>query len=341
MKKVSKKRKKKNILKKFFKGFTLVELLAVIVILAIIMLIAIPAVLETMETVRRKSFIEYVDKVSTLSQKQMAEDQMMGNVSASECLVYNIKTQLGLNNTGDYEGWVLIKPSNNDIYVTLFDDNYVIIGYHYSDSSLKMDDYIQKKTNENASKLTVEELCKSSLCSTCSVDGTEIDVSESEVGSYSVTKLRLYINSRIYSSVMVRSTPAEAMADWQDIIGTPGETRPFYLKHTLENNIIKENYIGFVITREMAAANSGMKAGTYSIRGGVVEMNLAEKPIYEVNKTVLLKAFGSSNCTESDLSLSCSVSGLGGSVSPTGFIVVGEPGSHGCAINSDASTNCN
>ena len=45
------------------KGFTLVELLAVIVILAIIMIIAIPAVLNTMETAKRKSMINFAEKI--------------------------------------------------------------------------------------------------------------------------------------------------------------------------------------------------------------------------------------------------------------------------------------
>ena len=187
MKKSCKKKKRKNSLKKIFKGFTLVELLAVIVILAIIMIIAIPAVLNTMESARRKTFAEYVDKVSTLSQKQLAEDQMLGNKSLGECIVYNVKTGLGLNNTGDYVGWVLINPSKNDIYVTLYDDSYVIVGYHYSDSSLKIDDYIQKKTSDNESKLTVEELCKSSSCSSCNVDGATVTGKEPEVGPFIVS----------------------------------------------------------------------------------------------------------------------------------------------------------
>ena len=99
-------------------GFTLVELLAVIVILAIIMLIAIPAVLSTLESARKKTFIEYVDKSAGLAQKQITEDQLNGNM-ASACIIYNIKTDLGLSNTGDFNGWVLIDSNTNDIYITL------------------------------------------------------------------------------------------------------------------------------------------------------------------------------------------------------------------------------
>ena len=298
------------------KGFTLVELLAVIVILAIIMIIAIPAVLNTMETARRKAFSEYVDKVSSLSQKQLAEDQMMGTKSLIECTVYNVKTGLGLNNTGDYEGWVLINPSKNDIYVTLFDDDYVIIGFHYSDSSLKMDDYIQKKNAENSSKLTVEELCKISSCSTCEVDGTSVDGNNS--GAFVTSSISTQIGSTIPSGVNLRSTPQQAMADWQNITGISGDTKPVFLKHKIENNIIKESYAGFVVTSEMAAANPGMTAGTYALKGGIEEGNLA---IYEANKQVLLKAFGASYCTEDNNShFRCEVSGLGADVETIGYV---------------------
>ena len=296
------------------KGFTLVELLAVIVILAIIMIIAIPAVLNTMETARRKAFSEYVDKVSSLSQKQLAEDQMMGTKSLIECTVYNVKTGLGLNNTGDYEGWVLINPSKNDIYVTLFDDDYVIIGFHYSDSSLKMDDYIQKKNAENSSKLTVEELCKISSCSTCEVDGTSVDGNNS--GAFVTSSISTQIGNTIPSGVNLRSTPQQAMTDWQNITGISGDTKPVFLKHKIENNIIKESYAGFVVTSEMAAANPGMTAGTYALKGGIEERDLASRPIYEANKQVLLKAFGSSYCTDYNSYFRCEVSGLGADVDP-------------------------
>ena len=133
--------------KKYFndKGFTLVELLAVIVILAIIMLIAIPAVLSVLESARIKSFTEYVDKSTGLAQKQLAEDQMNGNL-ASACVIYNIKTDLGLTNTGDFNGWVLIDSNTNDIYITLFNDDYGLAAFHYNDSTLKVGDYIKKKS---------------------------------------------------------------------------------------------------------------------------------------------------------------------------------------------------
>jgi type IV pilus assembly protein PilA len=113
--------KKKN-------GFTLVELLAVIVILAIIMIIAIPAVLETMQSARKKTFKEYAMKMTSEGQKTYLADQLTMNPGS--CTLYKIKTDLGLNNTGDYNGYVVVKnlTDKQKVYVTLYDDEYMIYG---------------------------------------------------------------------------------------------------------------------------------------------------------------------------------------------------------------------
>jgi len=342
MKKSCKKKKRKNSLKKIFKGFTLVELLAVIVILAIIMIIAIPAVLDTMESARRKTFAEYVDKVSTLSQKQLAEDQMLGNKSLGECIVYNVKTGLELNNTGNYEGWVLINPSKNDIYVTLYDDNYVIVGYHYSDSSLKIDDYIQKKTSDNESKLTVEELCRSSSCTTCNIDDTIIDKADLESGLYVFTSKNIKIGSPIPEGVNVRNNLDDAMKDW---LNYPGRLNPVMryvcLELKLENNLINEGYVKFKVTKERAETNPGMKAGTYTLRGGINESSLENRPIYEANKKVLLEAFGSSYCTEEarDGAIACRAKDWYAHAESDGWVVASDDGDM-CHVSSDYSLGC-
>ncbi len=119
-------------MKKTNKGFTLVELLAVIVILAIIMIIAIPAVLETMQSARKKSFKEYAMKVTNEGQKTYLADQMTSNPGS--CALYKIKTDLGLNNTGDYNGYVVVKNLTNKqkIYVTLYDNEYMVYGVELS-----------------------------------------------------------------------------------------------------------------------------------------------------------------------------------------------------------------
>lgn len=113
-------------------GFTLVELLAVIVILAIIMIIAIPAVLNTMQTARKKTFMEYVQKVYNTVQSKWVERSLNGIGNPEGVYVYNIKTDLGLSSTGSYGGYVLIfsyasdGEVNEDYYLYVWDDQYAI-----------------------------------------------------------------------------------------------------------------------------------------------------------------------------------------------------------------------
>ena len=133
------------------KGFTLVELLAVIVILAIIMIIAIPSVLGTMTTARQKSFCEYVTKVYMAAQNKYMAAQTLGDTyvignqtatnvpytkgestATSSGFYYDVREDLGLENVGDYNGYVMIvKPTASDskphFVVVLWDSNYMLV----------------------------------------------------------------------------------------------------------------------------------------------------------------------------------------------------------------------
>ena len=106
------------------KGFTLVELLAVIVILAIIMIISIPAVLNTMTSARKKTFGEYVTKVYDAAQKKYMSDEMLGN--SITYVQYDITKDLGLDNTGDFRGYVVFYKNgvDTDVYIGLSDNEY-------------------------------------------------------------------------------------------------------------------------------------------------------------------------------------------------------------------------
>ena len=170
--------------KRFYNGgFTLVELLAVIVILAIIMLIAIPAVLNTLTAAKRKSFVEYVDKIFLITQKQVVEEETMGNPVVG-CKTYYIKKDLGLTSTGNYDGFVLVKNDGfNDIayYITLHDDEYKVESYLY-DGSLDTENLEYYNSEEELDNMLA---CASAGCSSCSMDG---DVSATEICS-SITQV--------------------------------------------------------------------------------------------------------------------------------------------------------
>jgi len=152
-----------EIVDRFFRGFTLVELLAVIVILAIIMLIAIPAILESLESAKRKAFIEYSGKAYLATQNEYLEDQLLGNPVES-CVMYNITSDLGLNNTGDYKGYILIVNDGSSIkyYMTLYDNNYIIGPKEYNDINfnvITINSYKNEKDDDIRKKLAAYAEC--------------------------------------------------------------------------------------------------------------------------------------------------------------------------------------
>ncbi len=83
-------------------GFTLVELLAVIVILAIIMIIAIPSVLSILQTSKLRSFELFGKKALMETEKKDLEREINSIGSSAGMYVYDIKNDLGINNTGNY-----------------------------------------------------------------------------------------------------------------------------------------------------------------------------------------------------------------------------------------------
>ncbi|MCX4365894.1 MAG: type II secretion system protein [Bacilli bacterium] len=117
-------------------GFTLVELLAVIVVLAIIMIIAIPSVLDTMNNARRKSFVLEAQKVFKSTQEQYTMDSQ-SSIPGAGVYIYNIKTDLGTADTGNYLGFVIVDATNVDdpqYTIYLWDNNYMLFRYNVNAS---------------------------------------------------------------------------------------------------------------------------------------------------------------------------------------------------------------
>ena len=131
----------------------------------------------------------------------------------------------------------------------------------------------------------------------------------------------VWIEKAIPNEIITYQTPELAMAALKQASGNAD--RPFFLKHTLINNIVTDSYVGFVITPEMAEAHPGMTAGTYYIQGSKLEElvgdnwrckneykieNACVDPNYNSKKDILLNAFGSSYCTEYSSYFICVVS---------------------------------
>ncbi len=79
---------------------------------------------------------------------------------------------------------------------------------------------------------------------------------------------QLTINQIVPDTTILRTNPNEAMADWGRIMGISGSTKPFYLKHKIQNNIVKESNLIFIVSEQMASENPGMIAGTFELIGG-------------------------------------------------------------------------
>ena len=111
-------------MKKNKNGFTLVELLLVVAILAIVIAITIPMVAEITDSSKRKAFYLYgLNLVSKGTEKYIQTYSNLDNFRVEDfndasCVVYNIKEDLNIKNTGNYEGWVRVKrsaPKTSDV----------------------------------------------------------------------------------------------------------------------------------------------------------------------------------------------------------------------------------
>ncbi len=138
--------------------------------------------------------------------------------------------------------------------------------------------------------------------------------------------------SAIPNTITVYNTPAQAMAALKTAGGGTTDY-PFFLRHTINNNVVTESYVGFVVTSEMAASNSGMTAGTYYLKGG------DKGAAYNDNKAILQSAFGSAYCADYSSHFDCHVSGLDAYAYSGDFVQVGPVG-RCCYVNNDGISYC-
>ena len=162
----------------------------------------------------------------------------------------------------------------------------------------------------------------------------------------------VWLNQAIHETIPYFETPAEALST---IATASSKDLPFYLKHKVVNGIVTEQYVEFVVTEALAQANSGMVAGTYTLRGEKTEENGAYivgtdyiSPYYEANKEALKTAFGyatnASRCTEYGTGrssyFSCSVSGLNANAFASGYMIVNDTAGSSCNVLSSGFAYC-
>ena len=147
----------------------------------------------------------------------------------------------------------------------------------------------------------------------------------------------VYLNQAIPNSITQYQTASEAMSAFETLIGS---STPFCLKHKVSNNIVKEFYIEFIVTPEMVQSYPDMVEGTYTLRGGINESALSEKPVYEANIEVIKQIFNyttnPSRCHSSSSAFSCEISGMLSVAAYTNGVQVGNPNGN-CAASSSGS----
>ena len=175
--------------------------------------------------------------------------------------------------------------------------------------------------------------------------------------NYSTTEPKynaVWLNQAFPTSITRYQTASEALSA---ISTASGKDLPLYLKHKIENGIVTESYVEFVVTEAMAQANTGMVAGTYTLRGektyedgtGYLVDKSYISPYYEANKEAIKTAFGyatnPSRCYESGTRRSpdfgCSVSGLYARAYANGYVTVYDSVSSYCSVDYDGSSRCN
>lgn len=209
---------------------------------------------------------------------------------------------------------------------------------------------LEYRTDINASELPSEATSLSLTFGVTYIQATSsAQEVEHAVSKYTVSSTTTYIGQAIPNEITQYNTASEAMAAF--------ENRQFYLKHTVQGGIVTESYVEFVVTSEMASSNSGMTAGTYTLRGlDTYDENASNtnyckaeyynsstgeclSPYYATNKSTLLSAFGSSNCTESSSDFDCSVSGFGAYAGADGYVRANTSPMY-CSVTNGGASYC-
>ena len=133
---------------------------------------------------------------------------------------------------------------------------------------------------------------------------------------YTADSYATYVGERIPSNILQFSSASEAINNLKDY--WQNEVVYYCNRHILQDGIVVESQVEFIITPEIANSHSGMTVGTYLLRTADIydydeitgETNCKSEyydttkdrcvdPYLEANKATLMSAFGSSNCTNS------------------------------------------
>ena len=169
------------------------------------------------------------------------------------------------------------------------------------------------------------------------------DTAEAVIHGLTGTKYRtlpyhqIDIGDNVSEGVTLFDSVAEAKAAFNN--------KPFYLKHTIENDIVKDSYVCFekdgndyCLRGQETGENS---TGTWKCKSEFYDAvnDKCLSTYYEPNKTILKNAFGESNCTNTTAGLVCNAGDLYANVTEYGNVNAYD-GSTGCNASDDGSSSC-
>ena len=191
--------------------------------------------------------------------------------------------------------------------------------------------------------ISVYALCNIEIIVQSSIKIVDTNYVETLYGVYPMEN-QLTINESITDNTILRSNPNEAMADWETLIQQPRVTKPFYIKHKIQNNIVKESNLIFIVTEQIASENPGMVAGTYELIGGYA---FTDRETINHNLEIMYEAFDyehhPSRCYDDASGDHCVVTGLHVNVYNLGIITSDTTDyntSKGCVIYHTGKSYC-
>ncbi len=226
------------------KGFTLVELLAVIAILAILVIVALPNVLKMYNKAKKNSF---TNEVNTLIGTTRQQYLLNGGIAQVYSNAPGSPKQLNLTGNSRLKYYVEMDSQGKITKLQVTNGD-----YQYNMSETSGIDVAQINDVESVSETENVVIIDSSL-------------------------FREYVYTR-GGTITISSTILSSIRTY-DNYNTLTTSYPFFIRHTLEGNIVVESHIGFVNNDNV-----------YYIKGG------DNGNSFDDNQSILNTAFGSSNC---------------------------------------------
>ena len=159
-------------------------------------------------------------------------------------------------------------------------------------------------------------------------DSGSIGECPSDKSIYRWSSNSLYIGESISSL----TEGVDYVTDVSQITSLDPRASKCFIKHDIYNNRITKSHACFVVTTDLASANSGMTVGEYCLKGG------DNGASYSTNKSILTTAFGSTHCTDYSTEFFCNVSGLSGQAFDDGRVFAGNYGYSCCHVFVDGRT---